>query len=110
MKIINLLANFVFDESISAEKDKEVREIFSGSRRRIIEIKLQNNAILPKHKAIEPITVFCLAGSGTFRAGKDLKEEMKLQTGTFLTLEAEVEHEIIAEPAIKLLVTKYLQD
>ncbi|CAN5446520.1 hypothetical protein BH18ACI1_BH18ACI1_24740 [soil metagenome] len=54
-----------------------------------------------------PIAVFCLAGSGTFRAGKDLEDEQKLEAGTLLTLEAEVEHEVVAEPEIHFLLTKF---
>jgi quercetin dioxygenase-like cupin family protein len=65
---------------------------------------------LSKHKANEPITVFCLAGSGTFRAGKDLEDRQKLVAGTLITLEPEIEHEVAAEPAIHILVTKFKND
>lgn len=81
-----------------------------GARRRIMSIELYNNEMLSKHKANEPITVFCLAGSGTFRAGRDLEDEQKLVAGTLVTVEAEVEHEVVAEPDVHILVTKFKKE
>ena len=107
MKNIELLASFELNKIVKSEKSKVVRKIFDGTRRQIISIELHNNEMLSKHKASEPITIFCLAGSGTFRAGRDLEDEQKLVAGTLLTLEAEVEHEVVAEPEIHILLTKF---
>jgi quercetin dioxygenase-like cupin family protein len=107
MKNIELLKHLEIGEISESEKFKEVKEIFNGTRRRIVEVKLRNNSMMAKHKAIEPITVLCLAGTGVFRAGKDLEDEQKLQAGTLITLEAGIEHEVVAEPALNLLVTKF---
>ncbi|HEX8288788.1 MAG TPA: hypothetical protein VF556_12365 [Pyrinomonadaceae bacterium] len=107
MKNIELIKNLKLSEIAESEKNKEVKEIFSGSQRRLIEVKLRNNEILPKHKAAEPITVLCLAGTGVFRAGQGLSEECRLVAGTLITLESGIEHEVAAEPAIDLLVTKF---
>ncbi len=107
MKNIELLKIFELGQVPAGEKNKEVAEIYNGTRRRIVEVRLRNGETLAKHSAREPITVFCLAGSGTFRAGRDLEEEQKLETGTLITLEAEVEHAVVAEPEIHILVTKF---
>ena len=107
MKNIKLLENFDLGQIAGGEKDKEVRKVFEGTRRLILSIKLTGDSVLPKHKASEPITIFCLAGRGTFRAGKNLEEEQKLVAGTLITLEAEIEHEVAAEPEIHILVTKF---
>jgi quercetin dioxygenase-like cupin family protein len=107
MKKIEIIKNLELGEISQSEKTKEVKEIFKGTRRQIIEVTLRNNEILAKHKAAEPITVLCLAGSGTFRAGSDLEDEEKLEAGTLLTLEAGVEHEVVAEPELRLLITKF---
>ena len=107
MKKMEVIKNLELGEISRSEKSKEVKEIFKGARRHIIEITLRNSEILAKHKAAEPITVLCLAGSGTFRAGSDLEDEEKLEAGTLLTLEAEVEHEVVAEPELRLLITKF---
>jgi quercetin dioxygenase-like cupin family protein len=107
MKNIELLNNFNLGQIPVSEKNKDVSQIFNGERRSIVEICLRNGEKLGRHKAFEPITVFCLAGEGTFRAGKDLEEEQKLVAGTLITLEAEIEHEVVAEPEICLLVTKF---
>ena len=68
LRNIELVKNLVLGEISHSEKSKEVKEIFSGTRRHLIEITLRNNAILTRHKAVEPITILCLAGNGTLRA------------------------------------------
>ena len=110
MKDIKLIEEFDFNGEITAEKDIEVRELFNGLRRKLVEVKLKENGILKKHKAAEPITVFCVSGNGIFLAGKDLEEKQILRSGTLITLEPEIEHEVIAEPEIHLLVTKFKKD
>jgi quercetin dioxygenase-like cupin family protein len=110
MKYLEIIEKLRLGEPIHAEKDIETRQIYKGSRRQILEITLSNQAILSKHQASEPITVFCLAGKGRFRAGPEMSEEIVLEIGMLLTLEAETLHEVIAEPALKLLVTKFKQD
>lgn len=107
MKNLNLVGNFDLGGESAAEKDKDVKVWFDGARRKIIEIKLRSGALLTKHSAVEPITVFCLSGNGTFRAGADLSESQKLSAGTLITLEAGIEHEVVAEPELHVLVTKF---
>lgn len=110
MKHIQIIENFNLAGEISAEKDKQAREIFSGERRQLMEIKLINSAVLSKHKAKEPITIFCLAGNGVFRAGENLEDECRLAAGTLLTLEGGIEHEVVAEPDLHLLLTKFKEN
>lgn len=110
MKHIEIIEKFDLCGEIHSEKDIEARQLYKGERRQIMEIKLRNNAVLSKHKASEPITVLCLSGKGKFRAGIDLNEEIEIEAGTLLTLEAEVLHEAFAEPELLLLVTKFKQD
>lgn len=105
MKKIEFIENFDLTEKI--ESGKTVREVFKGEGRRLIEVKLGNNSVLSKHLAVEPITVLCLAGKGKFRAGENLEDELQLKAGTLLTLAPNIEHEVIAEPDIHLLVTKF---
>lgn len=110
MKNIELIKEFDFSGEIEAKKDIEVKELFGGLNRRIIEVKLINGSVLAKHKAAEPITVFCLDGKGVFLAGKDLQEKQNLKAGTLITLEAGILHEVIAEPEIHFLITKFKAD
>ncbi len=107
MKHLELIKNFDLGTHTDFDKDKEVDQIFNGAFRAIIEVRLQNGAILSKHKANEPITVFCLSGKGVFRAGIDLEDSLDLRAGTLLTLEGGVEHEVVADPALHLIVTKF---
>ena len=110
MKNIELIEKLKFGGKLHSEKDKEARRLFIGSRRQIMEVTLSNNAVLSKHKAAEPITVLCLAGNGTFFAGEDLQDTQTLEAGTFITLEADVPHEVVAEPELRVLVTKFRKE
>lgn len=73
----------------------------------IVEIMLRDGDVLKRHSAAEPITVLCLSGNGTFRAGPDLSETIPLKAGTLITLDAGVEHEAAAAPDLHLLVSKF---
>ncbi len=108
MKNIEFLGDFEIGSMNATEKDKEVNIIFIGAHRQIISIKLSNGAVLSKHKANEPITVFCLAGKGTFNAGNDLEEVQEIHTGTLITLESGINHGVFATPELHILVTKFL--
>lgn len=104
---MELLKKFELGKISKSEKNKDVTKIFDGERRQIIEVNLRRGEVLSKHKAQEPITVFCLAGNGRFLAGENLKEEIELSAGVLLTLEGGIEHEVVAEPELKILVTKF---
>ncbi len=88
-------------------KDLDVSQLYDGPFRKLVEIRLRNSATLSKHKANEPITVLCLSGKGVFRAGLELQDIQALQPGTLITLDASVEHEVVAEPDLHLIVTKF---
>ncbi len=107
MKYIQLIKNLDPGAEREMLKDKEAGELFNGAFRKLIEVRLRNGAVLSRHKANEPITVFCLAGSGIFKAGANLEDEMALSAGTLLTLDADIEHEVIGTPSLHLLVTRF---
>ena len=108
MKSIELIEKFNLGEPLSGGGSaKQVREIYNGARRRMIEVKLSGNAVLTKHRSAEPISVLCLAGEGVFRAGTELEDRLELSPGVLLTLEGGIEHEVVAAPDIHILVTKF---
>ena len=107
MKYIHLIKNLTLGDMGKMYKDIEVSEIFNGDHRRVVEVRLQNGAVLSRHKAMEPITVQCLSGGGVFTAGQGLEDEQDMQAGTLLTLDAQVEHEVTARPDLHLLITKF---
>ena len=109
-KNIHVIKTFELDTDFIHHKPFEITELFNGERRRLLEIKLSNGEVLKNHKANEPITVFCVSGNGTFKAGENLEDEIELKSGTLLTLEAEVPHEIEAKPNLRLLLTKFKKD
>ena len=105
--MITKIKEFDLGSMPKSDKDKEVDQLFDGAFRKLVAVRLQNGAILSRHKANEPITVLCLSGSGVFLAGKDLEESQPLRAGTLITLEAGVEHEVVAEPDLHILVTRF---
>ena len=107
METIQLLETFDLGGQVKTEKNKEVRELYNGTRRRLLDIKLTENAILTRHTAPEPITVLCLSGKGIFSAGENLENKLDLSAGVLLTLEAGIQHEVAAEPEIHILVTRF---
>ncbi len=107
MKIIELIEKFELGGQTRPEKYKEVREIYNGARRRMVEVKLRANAVLTKHRTPEPISVLCLSGRGVLTAGANLEESLELTAGTLLTLAGDIAHEVTAAPEIHLLVTKF---
>ncbi len=107
MKHIELLGELGADASGDEAKDKTVSQLYDGTFRRIVAVHLRNGATLSRHHADVPITVYCISGSGKFNAGTDLEDSQGLQTGTLITLEAGVEHEVIADPELHILVTKF---
>jgi quercetin dioxygenase-like cupin family protein len=107
MKHIKVLAELLINSEFSSVKNKEMNVLYSDEKRKVVEVKLSNSEKLAKHSTPSPITVLCLSGEGVFRAGENLEEEQKLKAGTLLTLETGIEHEVIAQPEIQILVTKF---
>jgi quercetin dioxygenase-like cupin family protein len=94
---------------IGEGQQTEVTALFDGPRRKLIQVTLRDGGILKAHKAAEPITVMCVTGKGSFvEIGSG--EEICLSPGVLLTVEAEVMHEVRAEPAVSILLTKFKQD
>ena len=96
MKNITLIKVLDLEGSGEQTADKEVGVIFNGTVRRLVEVRLQNGATLARHHAKEPITVLCVAGAGIFNAGAELEESQEMRPGTLITLEAGVDHEVVA--------------
>ena len=101
MKIINL------QTTIGEGPDQQVEPLFDGLRRKLLQITLRNGAVLAAHKAASPITIQCLVGTATLRAGG---EAVQLRPGVLATLDASVVHEIAAEPAVTFLLTKFTSE
>ncbi|MBK6749286.1 MAG: hypothetical protein KA956_03960 [Pyrinomonadaceae bacterium] len=107
MKHIKLIKDPIHDRNADDAKDKTVEQLYDGTFRRLVEVRLRNNAVLARHHADVPITVYCISGKGVFAAGSELDEFQELRPGTLLTLEAGIEHEVVADPEVHILVTKF---
>jgi quercetin dioxygenase-like cupin family protein len=95
--------------TIGEGKDKHVDLLFTGPRRKLIQITLRNGARLERHTAPVPITIQCVAGSGTFLAS-DAAEPILLTPGVLLTLGPDVPHEVTANPTVSILLTQFMAD
>ena len=92
--------------AIGDGKDQQVDLLFDGPRRRLMQITLRNRALLARHSVPVPITIQCVAGSGTLTAGED-RQSIVLSPGTLVTIEPNVVHEIQASPAVSILLTRF---
>jgi len=108
MKHIELIQHFDLKNTTRSENDKQVNQLYAGAFRKIVEVRLQNGAMLARHKANVPISVYCLSGQGKFTAGKVLEDSQELRAGTLITLEADIDHEVTAEPDLHIIVTKFM--
>lgn len=92
--------------TIDAGPDKQVEPLFTGPGRRLVQITLRNKAVLDAHKAPMPITIHCVAGSGTLTVTGQ-NGPLTLTPGTLVTIEPDVVHEIVATPAVSVLLTQF---
>jgi quercetin dioxygenase-like cupin family protein len=88
--------------------DKEVVSLFTGPRRTLVQITLRNGAKLEAHKAAVPITIHCVAGSGTLTVSGQ-GPAVPLKPGVLVTLEPGVVHEIVAAPSVSILLTQFTE-
>lgn len=93
---------------IAEGKDKQVDVLFEGPRRKIVQITLRHNAILDAHKAAEPITIQCIAGTGTLTVGEERKP-LELVPGVLVTIEPDTIHEIRSQPSVSILLSKFAE-
>jgi quercetin dioxygenase-like cupin family protein len=89
--------------AIEAGNDKQVDQLFTGPRRKIIQITLRNNSILAAHQAPVPITIQCIAGRGTLKS----ETVLDLNPGVLVTLEPNEVHEVQAAPDLSILLTQF---
>ncbi|HRP91928.1 MAG TPA: hypothetical protein PLH53_03470 [Ignavibacteriaceae bacterium] len=96
---------------IGEGKDKEAKVLFDGERRKIAQLTLRNEMSLKPHSVEEPITVQCFAGSGDLIIGEGENSELiKLQPGVFVTIDANVLHDIIGKPSVSIVLIRFLEE
>lgn len=94
--------------TIGPGPDTQTVPLFKGPRRTLVQITLRNGATLSAHKAAVPITIHCVAGSGTLTvAGRE--SPLALAPGVLVTLEPGVVHEVVASPAVSILLTQFTE-
>ncbi len=92
-------------------KEKEVNMLFEGERRKIVQLTLRNGKNLEGHSAKEPIVIQCVAGEGELIIKNDEESNtIKLLPGTFVTVEANVVHDVIGKPSVSIVLIRFLEE
>jgi quercetin dioxygenase-like cupin family protein len=91
---------------IGEGKDRELQVLLADQWRKLVLIRLRRGALLADHFARVPITIQAVAGRGTLRADS---KEYALFPGVVVPLDAQIVHNVQAEPAVAILVTFFRQ-
>ena len=95
------------ENKIGDGKDKEVNMLFKGERRKIVQLTLRNEMRLEQHSVKEPFILQCIAGKGELIIGDgETAESIELLPGAFVTVEANVMHDVVSQPAISILLIR----
>ncbi len=93
---------------IGEGKDKEIKVLFEGELRKIVQLTLRNETSLQSHSVEEPFILQCLAGNGELIIGDgETAESIELLPGTYVTVEANVIHDVVSQPAISILLIRF---
>jgi quercetin dioxygenase-like cupin family protein len=93
---------------IDEGKDKEVKVLFEGERIKFVQLTLRNGMSLKSHSAEEPSTIQCVAGNGELIIGQgENSETIRLHPGVFVTLDANVLHDVIAKSSVSILLIRF---
>lgn len=93
---------------IAPGPDKQVVPLFTGPGRKLVQITLRNGATLEAHNAPVPITIQCVAGSGTLTVSGQ-GPAVPLKPGVLVTIEPGIVHEIVATPSVSILLTQFTE-
>jgi quercetin dioxygenase-like cupin family protein len=102
----NAMDVLALQSTIEPGADEQVVPLFTGPRRALVQITLRNGATLEAHKAAVPITIHCVAGSGTLTVSGPAAA-VPLKPGVLVTLEPDVVHEVVAAPSVSILLTRF---
>ena len=96
------------ENEIGDGKDKEVIMLFEGERRKIVQLTLRNEMRLESHSVKEPFILQCIAGKGELIIGEgETAESIELLPGTYVTVEANILHDVVSQPAISILLIRF---
>ncbi len=91
---------------IGVGKAREVHTLLADPWRKLVRIRLRQNACLADHSARVPITIHALLGTGTLSVAD---QTYLLAPGVIVPVDAHVVHSVRAEPALAILVTFFRQ-
>ncbi|MDZ7764427.1 MAG: hypothetical protein U5K00_08375 [Melioribacteraceae bacterium] len=83
--------------------------MFNGSRRKIVQLTLNDGKSLGSHTVTMPFMVYCVAGEGELILGKNEKN-IELKPGKMVTVEADIPHDVIGKLDLSVVVIRFLND
>lgn len=85
--------------------EKEANVLYADGKTKLVNLILRKNKVLPAHKASVPVIIQCIGGVAELMLenGTGIKK-IDLLPGTMITLEANVQHSIVAKPSVSLLL------
>ena len=93
---------------IGEGKDKELNVLLESGQMKIAQLTLRNCTTLNVHKVDVPILIQCLAGEGELIINDNEKSEsIKLISGITVSIEANIFHDVVASPAVSILLIKF---
>lgn len=101
----------VIEYSKVIDEGKELDEniLFEGPKRKIAQVTMRDGKSLGAHSVDIPFLVYCTAGTGDLILGKE-KKSIELNEGIMITVEADVPHDVIAQPELSIIVIRFLHD
>jgi quercetin dioxygenase-like cupin family protein len=101
------MSNAIFLPSeIGVGKDREVRVLFADRSRKLVLIQLRRGALLDDHTARFPITIQTVVGKGILHIGDEAHD---LVQGVIVPVDANVIHNVQADPDVAILVSFFRQ-
>lgn len=86
------------------EGKKEINTLLADDHRKLVSIRLREGGVMAAHKAIWPITIHCVEGTGELVVGE---QTIALSRGVIVPLDPHVMHEVAGKPDVALLVTMF---
>jgi quercetin dioxygenase-like cupin family protein len=101
------MQSVTLETTIGAGPDQQVAKLYETSWTKLWQITLRNGKTLAAHVAKERVTIHCVSGKGTLVIGES---RIDLVPGVVVPLDANVSHAVESNPAISILVTRFMPE
>jgi quercetin dioxygenase-like cupin family protein len=97
--------------NLSEGKEREIIALFEMNQRKIVQLTLRNGTRLESHKVNVPILIQCISGEGELLVpNNETIDVIKLEPGITVSLEPDILHEVVAKPAVSIMLIKFPEE